>query len=221
MIKELKQKIEKTINDLKTVDNIRLTVELNNLPASAEEIAMVEKILEYPLSPTKKEFYSTINGFKIMWSIQNDSIPGLEGQINICDLKTAIGGKHHLLSKAKHKMAHENVIWGDNTSSREKTYLKQHKLIESVFGLNLCVTFDYTDLYYDSISVIYNNNLYSPQLNFEMYLNYALDTYGLATAKINMLKNDYHFINTNDPIIQNFEKVTGLKIKPFDKPLIK
>jgi hypothetical protein len=201
---------QSTIKVLQQIPGLQLNTEYA-APVNPETVTLVEKLLGVTLSDNMHKFYSEMNGFKIIWQLPNGDRPQLTGYIQIESLEVSIGGKHKKLTKA-HTIAHDGVLWNDESNKTTINKLKKFKLIEAPFGSSLCVAYNYSNLPIDKVWIVDTNEIKETPLNFQEYINYTLDNFGLPSARFNLMENDIAEATRNDQDIKNFEQKTGLTV---------
>ncbi len=194
----LKEKIEKSIEILKSNNFEEITLQFNN-PVDSQLLQKVEQ--QFPYFPeVLKEIYKQFDGFKFSWYFENQNIV-LSPNISFSSLNFLLGGTTNLWNNN----AFEDILWFQDTDDiKFIESVKKLKILEHNSSIN---TFTLIDLNkFDNPLYIFNNSkLIALEIKIEQYIDLLCQTRGISYWQYLYTSNLDN--NLRDQVIKNFENM--------------
>ena len=108
---------QERLNDL--IKRVKSNPKLNLLqvdrypPPPVNAFQKIEKTFQRKLPNAMVDFYSQVNGFKLIWHTKPGVLPATFGKIDIMPLELAFGGEHYMLAIDWDEFATYKTLWDD------------------------------------------------------------------------------------------------------------
>jgi hypothetical protein len=130
---------------LKTLKEHNLDVHHKKMGSGVSDatIAKIQKAAPLDLPEELLAFYREANGVELSWTMENDE-QSLFGSISILPLQKAIFGENPV-RQDRYEDAFEDMLWNDFYAPAKIKQFKQHRVLESVEGEPVFITFQIAD----------------------------------------------------------------------------